>query len=376
MSIENFWKKRYAEIEKYQNTPDFWISTPGSAESFFKTLTNAKIKTIGKSAGNRDIIAIEYGQKENLETTTDLLNSALAATNINPDPTQIFPESFYGKTRRKKPVIVIQGAIHGGEVTGTVGALNLCNIIETGKDLRGKDWKKLQKLAKETRLLIIPWLNPDGNSRTPVACTAGIPSEFYEDYCHGISKTPSANLYSENKKNAPINPANFHYLGAYFNDNGINLEYDFTAPTRQTETKAWMKYYLLEKPDGVIAMHTNAGSMIGPLPSFIPEGCQHEISRLSGAVAARLEGYGLDRLSWVGLPGLGTQFMSQASAIYHVCGATPVLCEFPLGYQLKPFSPEDMLDITLITFEEMLQFAHTEGFRPYEFWTKVKRKLS
>ena len=34
-----------------------------------------------------------------------------------------------------------------------------------------------------------------------------------------------------------------------------------------------------------------------------------------------------------------------------------------------------MLDIGLLTLEEVLSFAHRDGFRPYELWDKVKKTI-
>jgi hypothetical protein len=162
-------------------------------------------------------------------------------------------------------------------------------------------------------------------------------------------------------------------MGSYFNDAGYNLQYDFCLPERQPETLAWMRCYLAERPDGVLAMHGNAGSLIGPSEAFLPVGFQHEVSRLGGAVRQRLlrEGLPARRLSWTGLPGLGREFLNQAAAIYHVCGALPVLCEFPTGAEPAVLEPGVMLDAGLAVLEEVLFFAHRDGLRPYEWRDKV-----
>lgn len=122
-----------------------------------------------------------------METTTDNLCSALASVQAPPDPTAVFPPSFYGKTRRTRPVLAIQGGIHGGELTGTVAMLNLCKIVEEGADLRGKPWPRLQELARGVRLAMIPWLNPDGVDRWPFRDTSGIPSELTSRCQMGVS---------------------------------------------------------------------------------------------------------------------------------------------------------------------------------------------
>jgi hypothetical protein len=52
-----------------------------------------------------------------------------------------------------------------------------------------------------------------------------------------------------------------------------------------------------------------------------------------------------------------------------------MLCEFPHGGDNAPFTCEQMLDIGLITLEETLHYAHTDGLRPYEWWEKEKDRI-
>jgi Zinc carboxypeptidase len=365
--------EEFGNLDKYNACPEFWKSLPENSMEFIESLNSATVKTIGQSVGKRAIIALEYGAREELDATANNLQSSMAAKITNPDPTAIFPEEFYGSQRRAKPVLVLQGALHGGELTGTVASLNLCNIIETGADLRGKAWPELQAMAKQYRILIIPWLNPDGTDRAGIPCPAGMPLELYSRLTMGVNKDGSPCKYPENKKQYPVPLDNIAYLGSYYNDHGYNLQYDFCEIDRQPETKAWMKYYLAEKPDAVVAWHCDSGSMISSPPALLPVGFQHQVSRIGGAVKQSLsrKGYDITRLSWAQLPGTGKDNLTQVEAIYHVCGALPLLCELPAGTSNQPFTPDEMLDISLITLEELLFFELEDGFRPYEYRQKI-----
>jgi len=368
----------FGDLSKYAKCPDFWVAKPDKAMPFIKTLKQAQVHTIGKSAGGRDIIAVEYGAKEPLDAATDNLCSVLASKIVPPDPTDIFPPAFFGTKRRRKPVLALQGAIHGGELTGTVASLNLCQVIETGRDLRGKAWPRLQYLARDTRIVIIPWLNIDGAERWPIPNTSGAPARLCGLCTQGVAKDGTEYKYPAAKAFWPIPPETTAFMGSYYNDAGVNLQYDFCMPHRQPETIAWMEYYLSERPDGVVVWHCNAGSIMGPAEYFLPEGYKHEYDRLAGAVRQRLlrEGYEVGRVSWAGLPGMGKPGLCQITAIYFNCGALPMLCELPTGYDLAPMSCEEMLDIGLITIEETLFYAHRDGLRPYELWDKVKKQLA
>ncbi|MCG3147098.1 MAG: hypothetical protein PCFJNLEI_00535 [Verrucomicrobiae bacterium] len=342
-----------------------------------KKLPQFTVRAIGHSAGKREIIAIESGEREELDATMDNLHSAIASKLVPPDPTDIYPGTFYGTKRRRKPVIAIQGGIHGSELTGTVAGFNLLQVIATGQDLRGKPWPRLAELARATRIVFLPWLNPDGVARFPLECTSGVPSELEQLLTHGVLADGTPFKYPENKRYFPIPPEKVAFMGCYFNDAGVNLQYDFTSVRRQPETEAWMSYYLRERPDGILICHCNFGTMIDLPEYYVPVGYQQIVSRLGGAVRSRLlrEGYEIGRTSWGLMPGLGKPFLSQIGATYHVCGGAAFLCEFPAGVKEFFFTPDQMLDIGLLTLEEVFSFAHRDGFRPYELWDKVKKML-
>jgi hypothetical protein len=368
-------EQEFGDLGRYADCPPYWVPRPAEADPLIASLKEATVRVIGRSAGGREIIAIEYGEREPLDAPCRSLQSALGATVSNPDPTDIFPAAFYGSARRRRPVVVFQGGIHGGELTGTVACFNLCRIIEDGVDLRGRAWPELQKLARDTRILIIPWLNADGVARWPIANTSGCPRKLYSRCTQGVSADGRQYTYPAVKSIFPIPPEDTAYMGTYYNDAGVNLQYDFCTSVRQPETVAWMDYYLDERPDGIVIWHCNAGSLISEPSYFLPEGHQLELARMGGALRARLlrEGYRPGRMSWAGLAGLGTPFIEQMSATYHVCGGMPVMCELPAG--CEPTSCDDMLDIGLITIEEILAYAHSDGLRPYELWEKVKKAL-
>lgn len=369
-------EKEFGKLDAFQaENPAFWVARPNEALPFIASLKDSVVKTIGTSAGGRDIIAIEYGEKEPLETLTDNLNSALASARVPPDPTLIYPECFYGAKRRVRPVVVLQGAIHGEELTGTVASLNLCQIIETGCDLRGREWPRLAELARGMRICVIPWMNPDGTTRFPLSNPTAAPHALTSRLSQGVTSDGKAYTYPSVKKIQPIPPATTAYMGTYYNDNGVNLQYDLMNVDRQPETSAWMKYYLEERPDGVVIWHCDSGSMMGAPEYYLPPGHQIELSRLAGAVRARMqrEGYGTrtHRLSWQ-LPGMGKPFLEQIAGTYHVSGATPIMCELPMGPLEYPFSCDELLDIGLMTIEEILNYADTDGLRAYETWSKVR----
>ena len=372
--------QRFGDLSVFERCPSFWLPKPAQGNVFIESLREAKVHNVGRTVAGREIVAIEYGEPEPIHAETDNLHSAIAAgvATPQPDPTAIFPAAFYGRTRRRRPVIAFQGAIHGGEHTGTVASLNLCQIIEKGTDLRGKPWARIQELARRSRILIIPWLNVDGVERWPFDNPETMTIEQSRAATNGIRADGSFHEYPAFKLMCPMPVESGGYLGSYFNDAGINLQYDFCAVERQPETAAWMRYYLKQRPDAVVVWHCNAGTLMGPPEYYLPPGHQHTLSRLAGAVHRRVAAAGFEsrRLSWGDLPGMGKPFMEQTTAIYHTCGATPLMCELPMGGAGSGLTCDQLLDIGLLVIEETLEFAHDEGLRPYEFWSKVRRGLN
>lgn len=365
----------YGALARLSECPLGWTPKPEQAMPILDGLKEASIWTIGRSAGGREIHAIAYGEKEPLRTTTDNLHGAIDASSGAQNPMRVFPEAFYGSTRRTKPVLALKGGIHGGELTGTVASINLCAVIETGRDLRGKAWPKLQALARDARILIIPWLNIDGVTRWPLANPTQAVSDLYQLCLQGIAKDGTRYAYPDSASMLPIPPETTAFMGSYFNDAGMNLVYDFPTIRRQPETIAWMELFLDERPDGVVVWHCNAGSMIGPADYYIPPGFQIEIERIGGTVRHRLldEGFNIGRTGNT-LPGYGRPSMWQTAGIYHVCGALPFMCELPYGIVEYPYTCDQMIDIGLLTIEEILVHAHRDGLRPHENWASVRRR--
>ena len=65
---------------------------------------------------------------------------------------------------------------------------------------------------------------------------------------HGLRLDGTPYRYPQDKAVQPIPPEKTAYMGAYYNDQGVNLQYDFCMPHRQPETIAWMDYYLSGAP--------------------------------------------------------------------------------------------------------------------------------
>ena len=136
---------------------------------------------IATSPGKLPVYAVYYGEKEDFQSLANY-NSAVAARN---------PVYFAKKDSSTKPVVYFLGPVHGHEVEGLVGLVNLIHIAETGKDYRGKEWASLKSKFDQCRVIIVPCGNPDGLKRCPYDSFIGLPTEIMTKYGQGTRKDGS-----------------------------------------------------------------------------------------------------------------------------------------------------------------------------------------
>lgn len=332
--------------------PPFWKSTVEEVEAFFATCHRAEVRQIGKSSGGRPVLAAAYGPKEVRERR---MSFSAAVTHKEPG-------AYFG-ARRQRPALLIASTIHGAEVEGTVTCLNFASVLETGHDLRGEDWPRLAELAASFRVVIMPLMNPDGRARVPVKHLAGADLETLCHYGIGRRKDGTLVPYDGPYGDHPLRQDDLEFMGGYFNDRGVNLLYDDFLGDRCPETDAFLSLARDEAPDCVLNLHScGTGPFFNPGDQYVPEAFRHRQTAFSEVVAARLRAEELrPRSNRPALRDLGFCLYN----VWHlVCGALPLTFEFPHGYAGKPFTHDEILDIGLITLEEVMSLGLYEGFLP------------
>jgi len=350
--------------------PDFWVSGVDQCHEFMKGLPGIEIIEVGTSAGGRPILAGVCGEREPLERTSTSLSSAMGAVGGRGwdfGGEHLYPKSFFGAEPRKKPVLVFQGNIHGSEIAGTVAAMNLLNVIAHGVDLRGRKHERLRQEAQRMRILVIPHGNPDGRARwEPALQLETTTREQMQRVTMGYMADGTPLRWPSCKMVFPIPEGG--RLGAYYNDGGVNLNHDrWLDRDRAPETDALLRFYLEEMPDAVIIGHTDQGTLIGHPPPYVPEEIDYIHARIGGAVATEIRKRGLPIYyypHWM-RPGGMQRAMTQPTAVYHQCGATPLMVEFPCRRpDENEVTFEEILDIGLCVFETVIIYGNEFGFRP------------
>lgn len=237
-----------------KSIPDFWITDLNDIDKFLQvTVKRGKVEEIGISAGGRPIKAICYGNPRQCDGTTTFSGS-LGFGNV-----KVFRGSDHAKT-----VYLGMGGVHGSEYEGIIGIVNLISVIETGKDLRGREWPQIaEAVSRLDRLILIPVMNPDGRARIPVRMESYQGTSKNADLQHqylttGANSDGSNIGWPQIKEFIPLDFGKTTFPGGYPNDNGVNIMHDDFFGKKQPETQALFDLVAREKPDLILNMHTGA----------------------------------------------------------------------------------------------------------------------
>lgn len=333
--------------------PAFWKGRVEDVEEAVRQVKRGKAQVIARSPGGRPVHLVAYGPHANFQRQANY-NSAAAAG----DP------GFYArKPLGTPPVVFIVGPPHGHEVEGMVGLVNLVQVAETGKDCRGKEWPRLRTNLDGCRVLIVPLSNPDGRARCPYDSFVGIPVKEMTRVGQGTQKDGTPYGWPGAKRRHPMQ-GDVGLLGAYFNDDGINLMHDEFFKPMAEETAALLRVAREEAPDYIINLHSHASAPAIIRTSYVPRYCKETEAQFAKRLMERYRQAGLP----AGNPPVpaedGEKYpppsFNLTSALHHVCGGVSTLFECPHGVEETRYpqvTHDEILDIELILFEEFLAFA-------------------
>jgi len=338
-----------------ETCPAFWKAELDDVVQTARSARRGQSRVLCRSAGGREIHLFSYGPKQPRRSTANY-NSACAGRD---------PASYALKDGRQRPVLLFLGPVHGGEVEGVAGLVNMIHVAETGKDLRGRAWPEMAENVHHCRTLIIPMGNPDGRLRFPRHSSVGISLADRQQWEMGVDAQGNSFRWPQVKRLHPMRGPRVKQLGAYFNDDGINLMHDeWFAPMTQ-ETRSLLDLAREEAPDFAVSLHSCASAPVILQPAYAPWSVKETVTTFSKRLGERYAAAGLPH-SKMGRPPKedGREFpppsFNLTSALHHVCGAVTMVHECPNGVVDEPYPQlghEELLDIELILFDELLRFA-------------------
>lgn len=347
-----------------RNLPAFWKGTLADIDAEVKATQYAQVTVIANSPGNLPIYLATYGEKEEFKSQANY-NSAIGGTN---------PAFYAQKDPSTRPVLFFLGPVHGQEVEGMVGLVNLIHVLETGQDHRGKNWGALREKLSQCRVLIIPCGNPDGRQRCPHDSWVGLPTITMTKYGQGTRKDGSLYRWTGAKAVHPMR-GDVGLLGAYFNDGGINpMHDDFFAPMAE-ETRAILNVARSEAPDMTVSLHSHENRSVVLQASFVPWFIKKRIADFSEILKRRFEESNLPYGAVVE-PTIEDQefppkkYFNLVSALHHISGTMAFTFECSHGSvserNTNPgLTHENILDIQLTLYQEMASYILENRL----FWT-------
>ncbi len=356
--------------------PGFWVTSVNDVSEFlYRNVKKGQIKVIGTSAGNRPVRAVFYGKPRQDEGTTTF-SGALGFGNVG----------AYRGPDHEKVVYLGMSAVHGGEFEGIIGTVNLISVLETGKDLRGKEWPEINKIAEKLdRIILIPMVNPDGRARIPLRM------EQYFDTDHTVHEylntggNPDGTIigWPHIKEFIPLDFGKPVFPGGYPNDAGVNIQHDDFFGKLQPETQALFDLTELERPDLIINMHTGAIYMNLHRP-FCEPVLSPVFDSLYKQIHTRLA---LEGLQYTRDPAIEANAQRAPAGVFNLdgalnlhCGALSVVVESPShsfagknrAGEPAMHTPEMLLDAQLYCHLEAMRFLAESGGRSK--WTPGKKR--
>lgn len=347
--------------------PSYWLSTYDEVTNFLLTQVHkGRVEVIGTTAGGRPIRAVFYGKPRQGKGTTTFSGS-LGFGDI---------KAYRGPDNDKK-VYMAMAAVHGGEFEGIVGMINLISVIETGKDLRGKEWPEIPEIvSKVDRLILIPIVNADGRVRIPLRMEAFRNTDFtVAEYLNtGGRADGKITGWPQIKEFIPMDMNQPGFPGGYPNDAGVNIQHDDFFGQRQPETQALLDLTAREKPDLILNMHTGAVYMRMDRPVCEPV-LHNAFDTLFRYVHSELAVKGFQ---YTRDPEIAGDPANATNGVFNIdgalnfnCGALSVVVESPshsfdgLNEDGKPAGqkPDMLLDAQLICHQQAMKFLEETGGR-------------
>jgi hypothetical protein len=336
--------------------PAFWVGDMARVGEQVAGVERGRVTTLAATPGRRPLVLVAFGEREETPHLANF-NSAVGARE---------PAVYADKASRKKPVILFVGPVHGQETEGLTGLCNLISVMETGRDLRGKDQAELRALGERCRLLIIPAGNPDGIARFEARTVQGMSVDDVRFWGQGTYTDDAFCGWPGCKRQHPMVGDNVKFLGCYFNDAGVNPMHDeFFAPMGP-EAPAILKVARDEGPDLAVSLHSHEAAPTVLRPAYLPLEAQQAVKSFAEGCYALLEAR---ELPHGGLPAVDADKgnppapFNLTSALYHTSGATSFTFECPHGLADEGachVTLEQVLDVQLTLYEAMMRWA-TEG---------------
>ncbi len=181
--------------------------------------------------------------------------------------------NYTGRPAGCKQTFLFLAGIHGAEAESVAGAVNLIQMLETGRDFRGQTDPELLKLISKYRFIVVPCVNMDGRSISPDHLRGAGWYDF-RNASQGTWTGGSLVGWRGSKSYFPLPLDRVDFPGGYPNGAGYNIMHDATpGDLRTEEAKSLLRLAARWRVDAVLNGHSceSATSIIPPTAIDTPE---------------------------------------------------------------------------------------------------------
>ncbi len=330
--------------------PPFWKSRLADVIEVLGGARKGEVWKFGESWGRRPLYTVSYGELEPYKRTANFSAAAYAHK----------PGAFCRRAPGVKKVLMIIGPVHGGEMEGVVGCLNLVKVLETGTDFRGRSWPGITRNAGKLRIVIVPLANPDGRERLPMDHWVGKTAEEMHEYAQGTRLDGSRWGWPTVAENHPM-VGNVGILGGYFNDGGINIYTDCFFRMMAPETRAIFDLAIREAPDFIVNVHSHEMPAELLQTYLVPAKLTKRTAEIQRLYTEQMKERGLPFT-----PPRDTESgaFELTDALYHATGAVSMIFEGPegiVGEADEPIGFDEILDSHLVMYELLIELGVSSG---------------
>ena len=247
--------------------PDFWQVRPSEIMSLCERATKcSKKEVICHTPLGYPVWALFYGD----------FSEPAPQTNWSAGNGSTTYHNYYGNRTDGKQTFLFIAGIHGAEPECVAGAMNFIQLMETGRDFRGKADPKLLELASKYRVIVVPCVNMDGRAISPDHLR-GLDWINFRRASQGYWKDGSLVGWRGSKAWFPLPLDKVGYPGGYPNSEGYNIMHDACpGDLRTEEAKALLKLAARWRVDAVLNGHSyeSAPSVIRGTSIAVPENVQ------------------------------------------------------------------------------------------------------
>ncbi len=323
--------------------PSWWRCRPEEIADVCLGVKKGRCEVIGQTAAGFPLFAVFYGEFNDggpRQSTWAASSSSDAY------------ECYYGQP--EKQTIVWATGFHGAEPEGVVASLNMIQLLETGKDLRGRTYPQLLELLPQFRIIFLPCVNMDGRAISPDHLQ-GTDKVTFRKACQGEWPDGQPIEWRESKRYFPLPLDRVKHPGGYPNAEGFNIMHDATPGNIRTpEARAMLALIERYGADFFFNGHSCEGKPFMIMPSEI--NYQTHVERgiaLADAVNARLVEAGLRS----GMPKkAATRTINFNNLVSLTSGGLALSIE--LNSWAESF--DDMIEPNFIALEVILESARKE----------------